>query len=92
MMPHTAGDLLVRWQNWFGKRSFAVWNIAPLPLVWILWRENNRQTFEGVDVLDPQLKISFFFFLLGNKSFIDKKSTVKCVYNSKHTALESSIS
>ena len=19
--------------NWFGKRSFAVWNIAPLPLV-----------------------------------------------------------
>lgn len=89
-MSHTVGDLLVGWQYWFGKRSFAVWNIAPLPLVWILWREHNRHAFEGVDVLESQLKISFF--LKGNKSLIDKKSTVKCVYNSKHTALELSIS
>lgn len=87
-MPHTAGDLLVDWQNWFGKRSFAVWNIAPLPLG--TFGESTTATLLRCGRIGASAKD--FFFLIGNKSFIDKKSTVKCVYNSKHTALKSSIS
>ena len=39
VMPHGVVDLLAGWCNWFGKHSFLVWNLAPLCLMWILWRE-----------------------------------------------------
>ena len=38
---------------------FAVWNLAPLCLIWILWRDQNFCTFEDVEVSESQLKISF---------------------------------
>ena len=28
-------DLLAGWRNWFSKHSSAVWNLAPLCLMWI---------------------------------------------------------
>jgi hypothetical protein len=38
----------VGWLNWFGKHSSDVWNLAPLCVMWSLWRERNNRTFENV--------------------------------------------
>jgi len=50
------------WQNWFGKYS-VVWNLAPLCLRWILWREWNYHTFEDIETLEFQLKSSYIELL-----------------------------
>jgi hypothetical protein len=62
VMPHRVFDLLVDWRNWFGKHSSAMWNLAPLYLMWLFWREQNSRTFEDVKVSEVQLKPSFLRF------------------------------
>ena len=37
----------------------SIWNLAPLCLMWCLWRERNRRTFEDMDCSDDQLLASF---------------------------------
>ncbi len=48
MMPVI--DLLVSWQNLFGKRSSPVWNLTHLSLMWAF-------TFENVEDSEAQLKL-----------------------------------
>uniref|UniRef100_A0A2N9FXH9 Proteasome component Ecm29 N-terminal domain-containing protein n=1 Tax=Fagus sylvatica TaxID=28930 RepID=A0A2N9FXH9_FAGSY len=36
VMPNRVIVLLAGWRNWFGKCSSAVWNLAPLCLMWVL--------------------------------------------------------
>ena len=52
-LPKWVVDLLFARRNWFGTHSLDIWYVVPLCLMWILWRERNRQTFE-----DPERSIS----------------------------------
>ena len=40
---------LFSWWNWLGKHSSYIWNLVPLCLMWCIWKERNRQTFEDLD-------------------------------------------
>ena len=59
-MPHRVVDLLVNWKGRFGRhRNSDIWNAIPLCFIWILWRERNVLTFEGLEWSSIELK----FFL-----------------------------
>ena len=53
-------DFLFGWWNWLGKYSSHIWNLVPLYLMWCIWRERNRWTFEDLDRSDDQLLALFF--------------------------------
>ena len=59
VLPRSIADTLFGWWNWPGKHLSYIWNLAPLCLMWCLWRERNRRTFENMDSLDDQLLASF---------------------------------
>ena len=59
VLPRSIADTLFGWWNWLGKHSSSIWNLVPLCLMWCLWRERNRRTFEDVDSSDDQLSASF---------------------------------
>jgi hypothetical protein len=47
VMPETVLDMLVCWRGQMGNRSvLPVWRIAPLCVLWIVWRERNARCFE----------------------------------------------
>ncbi|KAL0006957.1 hypothetical protein SO802_008459 [Lithocarpus litseifolius] len=52
-------DTLLGWWNWPGKLSSRIWNLAPLCLMWCLWKERNGRTFEDMESSDDQLLASF---------------------------------
>jgi hypothetical protein len=50
-------DLLVCWRSQCGNISAKeVWRIAPLCLMWIIWRERNARCFEDQDRSMEELK------------------------------------
>ena len=55
VLPRSVADTLFGWWNWPGKHLSSIWNLAPLCLMWCLWRERNRRTFEDKESLDDQL-------------------------------------
>ncbi|XP_050249419.1 uncharacterized protein LOC126696758 [Quercus robur] len=59
VLPRMVADTLFGWWNWPGKHSSSIWNLAPLCLIWCLWRERNWRTFEDLDSSDDQLLASF---------------------------------
>ena len=59
VLPRSIADTLFGWWNWFGKHSSRVWNLAPLCLMWCIWRERNWRTFEDRDKSDDQLLAYF---------------------------------
>ena len=58
VLLRSVADTLFGWWNWPGKHLSSIWNLAPLCLMWCLWRERNR-TFEDMESSDDQL---FAFF------------------------------
>ena len=48
-------DLLGGWWNMLGNHTSEIWNLVPLCLMWTLWRECNRRTFEDVEKSASQL-------------------------------------
>ena len=48
-------DFLSSWWNWLGKHSSSIWNLVSLCLMWCIWRERNRRTFEDLDRSEDQL-------------------------------------
>ena len=59
VLPRSVADTLFGWWNWPGKHMSSIWNLAPLCLMWCLWREQNRRTFEDMESSDDQLLASF---------------------------------
>ena len=49
VLPAKVLDMLAGWHNWFGRRSSAVWNLAPLCVMWSLWKERNRRIVEDLE-------------------------------------------
>ena len=41
------------------KRRKRAWNVTPLCLFWIIWKEKNRRAFENVQLSNEELKFSF---------------------------------
>ena len=48
VLPITLPNFFFR----LGKHLSNVWNLVPLCLMWCIWRECNRRTFEDVDSLE----------------------------------------
>jgi hypothetical protein len=63
VFPNRIVDLLFGWHNSFGKYESGVWNLVPLCLMWTVWRERNRRTFEDEEHSATKL-IQLFFGLL----------------------------
>lgn len=54
-------QLFFSWKNWTGKHgNYLAWNMAPLYLIWTLWRERN-DCFNGVEIsmISDQAEIFF---------------------------------
>ena len=39
VLLRSVADTLFGWWNWSGKHLSSIWNLAPLCLMWCLWRE-----------------------------------------------------
>ena len=48
----SVADTLFGWWNWPEKHVSSIWNLVPLCLMWCLWRERNRWTFEDMESSD----------------------------------------
>ena len=59
VLPRSIADTLFGWWNQLRKHSSRVWNLAPLCLMWCIWRERNWRTFEDRDKTDDQLLAYF---------------------------------
>ena len=55
----TVRDFLFSWWNWLGKHSSSIWNLVSLCLMWCIWRERNRRTFEDLDRYEDHLLALF---------------------------------
>ena len=60
VLPSQVSEVLLGWSNWFGKRSSSVWNLIPSCLMWTIWRERNKRTFENQETSMAKL-IELFF-------------------------------
>jgi hypothetical protein len=61
VLPSQVSEVLFGWWNWFGKRSSGVWNLIPSCLMWTIWRERNKRTFENQET--PLAKLIELFFV-----------------------------
>ena len=59
VIPRSIPDLLFGWWNWLGKHSSQIWNLVPLCILWFIWKERNRRTFEDLDSSSDQMLASF---------------------------------
>ena len=46
VMPGLVVELLFRWHLWLRKHNSNIWNLIPSCLMWIVWLERNRRSFE----------------------------------------------
>ena len=51
VMLKTVVSLLSAWWNWLGSRTSNVWNMVPVCLMWLIWKERNARTFEETERL-----------------------------------------
>ena len=55
VMPGSVADLLFCWYHWLGKHSSNIWNLVPGCLLWTIWIERNRRSFEDEEKTVVQL-------------------------------------
>jgi hypothetical protein len=57
VMPHSVLELLISWGAAIGSRhAKEVWRLAPLCLLWCIWRERNARLFEDVETPMVELR------------------------------------
>ena len=59
VIPRSIPDLLFGWWNWLGKHLSQIWNLVPLCILWCIWKEQNRRTFEDFNSSVDQFLASF---------------------------------
>jgi hypothetical protein len=56
-MPQTVLELLISWGAAIGSRhDKEAWRLAPLCLLWCIWRERNARLFEDVETPMVELR------------------------------------
>ena len=46
VLPSAVTELLFCWNQWLGKHDLDIWNLIPGCLMWTVWMERNRWSFE----------------------------------------------
>ena len=46
VMPGLVVELLFCWHLWLRKHNSNIWNLIPGCLMWIVWLERNRRSFD----------------------------------------------
>ena len=64
VIPRSISDLLFGWWNWVEKHSSQIWNLVLLCILWCIWKERNRRTFEDLNSFGDQMLASFSGTLL----------------------------
>ena len=65
-MPGSVESLVFCWSNWLGKFSSDIWNMVPGYLMWVVWMERNRRSFEVKEKSLVQLQaLCQVLFLIG---------------------------
>ena len=54
-MPSLVANLLSCWHHWLWKYNFDIWNLVPDCLMWTIWTECNRHSFEDIEKSMAQL-------------------------------------
>ena len=57
VMPGLVVDLLSCWHQWLGKHNSDIWNLVPGCLMWIVWLEQNRHSFQDNEKTLDELKV-----------------------------------
>ena len=57
VMPRLVAGLLSCWHQWLGKHNSNIWNLIPGCLMWIVWFEWNRCSFENMEKTLDELKV-----------------------------------
>jgi hypothetical protein len=63
VMPSSVKELFACWWSGGRSRSAVVWKMAPLCLMWCIWRERNARCFEDSSRSFEDLKHYFLFTL-----------------------------
>ena len=59
VLSYKVSDFLFSWWNCLEKHSSYIWNLVLLCLMWYIWKERNRRTFEDLDRSEDQLLALF---------------------------------
>ena len=57
VMPGLVAGLLSCWHQWLGKHNSNIWNLILGCLMWIVWLERNRCSFENMEKTLDKLKV-----------------------------------
>ena len=57
VMPGSVEGLLSCWHQWLGKHNSNIWNLIPGCIMWIVWLERNRRSFENMEKTLDELKV-----------------------------------
>ncbi|WMV11633.1 hypothetical protein MTR67_005018 [Solanum verrucosum] len=49
VMPDIVKEALQSWSHRTGKRIPRAWRVAPLAIMWVIWKVHNRRAFEGLE-------------------------------------------
>ena len=49
VMPSSVESLVYCWSFWLGNFNSDIWNMVPDCLMWIVWTERNRRSFEDTE-------------------------------------------
>ena len=71
--PFLAKDLIQSWMHFLvRKKAKAIWRVAPLLLLWAIWKERNKIIFEDATFSLLRLKLSIIQSLFTCARFIPK--------------------
>uniref|UniRef100_A0A7N2M263 Importin N-terminal domain-containing protein n=1 Tax=Quercus lobata TaxID=97700 RepID=A0A7N2M263_QUELO len=59
VMPGSVAGLLSCWHQWLGKHNLDIWNLVLGCLMWIVWLERNRRSFEDIEKTLDELKAPY---------------------------------
>ena len=57
VMPGSVASLVSCWSNWLGKSTSDIRNMVPDCLMWVVWLERNRRSFEALERTLVQLQV-----------------------------------
>ena len=57
VMPGSVAGLLSCWHQWLGKHNSNIWNLIPGCIMWTVWLERNRRSFENKEKTLDELKV-----------------------------------